>query len=66
LAAWFTIWSRASIEKLNVIISAMGRMPTNAAPTATPAIASSAMGVSRTRHSPNSWIRPCVTLYGPW
>jgi hypothetical protein len=49
-----TIWSRARIEKLNVIISATGRMPTKAAPTAMPAIASSAIGVSRTRHSPNS------------
>ena len=50
----------------HVITSAIGRMPTKAAPTATPAMASSAMGVSRTRHSPNSWMSPWVTLYGPW
>jgi len=56
-AAWFTIWSRARIEKLKVIISAIGRMP-RGRPTATPAIASSAIGVSRTRHSPNSWTCP--------
>jgi len=56
------IMSRASSEKLNVIISAIGRRPMKAAPTATPAITSSAIGVSRTRHSPNCASRPCVTL----
>ena len=66
MAAWFTIMSRASSEKLKVIISAMGRMPVKAAPTAMPAMASSAMGVSRTRHSPNSASRPWVILYAPW
>jgi hypothetical protein len=37
-----------------VMISATGRRPPRAAPRATPTIADSAMGVSRTRSSPNS------------
>ena len=36
LAAVLTIWSRARIEKLNVIISTIGRSPTIAAPIPTP------------------------------
>ena len=56
------IWSRASIEKLIVIISMTGRRPSMAAPIAAPAKPSSAIGVSRTRFSPNSLSRPAVIL----
>src|SRR5262245_33872605 len=43
------------------MISATGRMPVTAAPQARPAIASSEIGVSRTRSGPNSLIRFSVT-----
>jgi hypothetical protein len=62
LAAEFTIWSRARIEKLNVIISITGRRPSIAEPTPTPVNPASAIGVSMTRFSPNSLSRPWVTL----
>ncbi len=39
-------------------ISAMGRIPVTAVPTAAPAMAFSEMGVSRTRSCPNSSIEP--------
>jgi len=61
LAAWLTIWSIASSAKLIVMISATGRIPPIAAPTAQPMMADSAMGVSRTRSGPNSSCRPRVT-----
>lgn len=61
-AAPLMIWSIASIEKFQVIISMTGRNPTIAAPTPTPANPSSVIGVSMTRRSPNSWRRPRLTL----
>ena len=65
-AAWLTIWSIASSEKLTVISSTTGRSPTIAAPTPIPTIVFSEIGVSRTRFSPNSSSRPLVTLNAPW
>src|ERR671922_219609 len=47
--------------KSTYMISATGRLPVAAAPTATAAIASSELGVSRTRSAPNSSARPLVT-----
>jgi hypothetical protein len=64
-AAWLTIWSIASSEKLIVISSTTGRVPVIAAPTPIPTIVFSEIGVSRTRASPNSSSRPAVTLYAP-
>ena len=46
-------------------ISATGRIPIMAAPTAAPTIAVSEIGVSTTRSSPNSPMRPSVTLNAP-
>ncbi len=46
-------------------ISATGRIPIMAAPTAAPTMAVSAIGVSMTRSSPNSAMRPSVTLKAP-
>ena len=46
-------------------ISAMGRIPVTAEPTAAPAMAASVTGVSRTRSGPNSSINPCVTWKAP-
>ena len=60
-AALLTIWSIATRLKLIVISSATGRRPPIAAPTAVPMIASSAIGVSRIRLSPNSPCNPRVT-----
>ena len=65
-AMWLTIWSIASRLKLTVISSTTGRSPVIAAPTPTPTIVFSEIGVSRTRLSPNSSSRPCVTLNAPW
>ena len=62
---WLTIWSIASSEKLTVISSTTGRRPVIAAPTPTPTIVFSEIGVSRTRFSPNSSSRPWVTLKAP-
>ena len=59
---WLTIWSIASSEKLIVISSTIGRSPVIAAPTPTPTIVFSEIGVSRTRFSPNSSSRPCGDL----
>ena len=64
-AAAFTTWSIATMMKLTVIISATGRSPDIAAPMAVPMMISSAMGVSSTRFSPNSFIKPRVTLKDP-
>ena len=47
------------------IISATGRIPVIAAPTAVPIMAFSLMGVSRTLSSPNSSAKPSVTLNAP-
>ena len=65
-AAWLTIWSIASSEKLIVISSTTGRSPAIAAPTPIPTIVFSEIGVSRTRFSPNSSSSPAVTLKAPW
>ena len=62
---WLTSWSIASSEKLIVISSTTGRRPVMAAPTPVPTIVFSEIGVSRTRFSPNSSSRPCVTLKAP-
>ena len=62
---WLTIWSIASSEKLIVISSTTGRRPVIAAPTPTPTIVFSEIGVSRTRFSPKSSSSPCVTLNAP-
>ena len=64
-AAWLTIWSNASSAKLIVISSTTGRRPVIAAPTPTPTIVFSEIGVSRTRSSPNSSSSPSVTLNAP-
>ena len=64
-AALLTIWSKASSAKLTVISSTTGRSPLIAAPTPTPTIVFSEIGVSRTRRSPNSSSRPAVTLNAP-
>ena len=50
----------ASGVKSTYMISAMGRMPAMAAPTAAPPIVASEIGVSSTRQSPNSLERPRV------
>ena len=64
-AAWLTIWSNASSEKLIVMSSTTGRSPVMAAPTPMPTIVFSEIGVSRTRFSPNSSSSPAVTLKAP-
>jgi hypothetical protein len=46
-------------------ISATGRIPHRAAPTAAPMIASSAIGVSRIRSAPNRSSIPVVTPKAP-
>ena len=46
-------------------ISAIGRIPTTAAPMAVPMIPDSASGVSITRSGPNSSMKPSVTLNAP-
>ncbi len=46
-------------------ISAIGRIPSAAAPIAQPMIADSASGVSITRFAPNSSRKPSVTLNAP-
>ena len=64
-AAALTTWSMATMMKFTVIISATGRKPDMAAPMAVPTMISSAIGVSSTRLSPNSFIKPRVTLKEP-
>ena len=61
LAAPLTIESSASIAKLMVMISTIGRVPTRAAPTPRPVKLFSEIGVSRTRASPYFAYRPSVT-----
>ena len=60
LAAWLSSWSRQTPTKSRYISSTTGRMPAIAAPTPTPMIAVSEIGVSRTR-SPNRSRRPRVS-----
>jgi hypothetical protein len=57
--------SMASVMKSTYMNSATGRAPAIAAPAASAAIASSEMGVSRTRSAPNSSTRPRVTPKTP-
>jgi len=65
LAAWFTRLSIASAMKSPNMISMTGRSPVTALPKAAPASASSEIGVSKTRSSPNSSARPGVALKTP-
>ena len=65
VAALFTIWSRASSEKLTVMISTIRRIPPRAAPIPAPTKESSDSGVSRIRSGPNSASSPRVTAYVP-
>ncbi len=65
LAAKLMIMSKAQEMKSMNCISATGRMPIMAAPTAAPTMADSAIGVSMTRSAPNSSSRPSVTLNAP-
>src|SRR3972149_6367705 len=51
--------------KSTYMISATGRSPAMAAPTAAPPIVASEIGVSRTRSSPNSSNKPRVAPYAP-
>ncbi|GBE23943.1 hypothetical protein BMS3Bbin02_00208 [bacterium BMS3Bbin02] len=64
-APWVTIGSSASPRKSTNMISATGRRPAAAAPTAAPAIASSEIGVLRTRSGPNSSSKPTDVLKTP-
>ena len=64
-AAWFAIWSKQTAAKSANMISATGRSPVAAAPIAQPTMACSAIGVSRTRPSPNRSWRPTVVLKTP-
>jgi len=49
LAAWLSNWSRQTPRKSRYITSTTGRSPAMAAPTPSPTMAVSEMGVSRTR-----------------
>ena len=64
-AIWFATMSQQVARKSENMSSAMGRSPVIAAPMATPTIASSEMGVSRTRSGPNRSSRPTVALKTP-
>ena len=64
-AAALTSWSSASVMKSMNMISSTGRSPDWAAPTATPVIAASLIGVLSTRSVPNSSASPAVAVYGP-
>src|SRR4030042_1835032 len=55
----------ANAVKSPNMISATGRMPVIAAPTAVPTMVDSDIGVSLTLSSPNSWARVSVTLKAP-
>src|SRR5215213_8921035 len=54
LAAWLTIGSRQTVMKSMYMISAIGRSPVMAAPTAAPSTPASAIGVSMTRSGKRS------------
>ena len=62
--AWFTIWLKPTVEKSANCISTIGRIPSIAAPTANPMMASSLMGESSTRPG-NSPARFLVALNAP-
>src|SRR5712692_469788 len=64
-AASLTIWSNAGWMKSANWISAIGMSPLRAAPIATPTMADSASGVSRTRASPKRAYRPSVAPKTP-
>jgi hypothetical protein len=65
LADWFTSESIGSAMKSPNMISITGRIPVTAAPNAAPAMASSEIGVSKTRSWPwRSW-RPGVVMNTP-
>ena len=65
LAISLAIRSQQTAKKSLNMISAMGRRPVIAAPIAAPRMACSLIGVSRTRHGPNSSSRPGVALNTP-
>ena len=65
MPATLTSWSKPQETKSENCISAIGRMPSTAAPIAQPMIADSASGVSITRFGPNSSMKPSVTLKAP-
>ncbi len=65
VAALFTTWSSASMLKLIVITSTIGRMPPIAAPIPAPTNPDSDSGVLRTRSGPNSSSRPMLTAKAP-
>jgi hypothetical protein len=60
-----TIGSIESAMKSTYMISATGRVPVAAAPTAAAAMTSSEIGVSRMRSGPNSSTSPLVTPKTP-
>ncbi len=60
-----TSWSKPQEMKSENCISAIGRMPSTAAPMAVPTMPDSASGVSITREGPNSSMKPSVTLKAP-
>lgn len=66
LAAEFTIWSMACMEKLKVMNSTTGLRFLYAAPTAKPVKPISVIGVSMTLSAPYFCHSPLVTLYAPW
>src|SRR3954467_8257126 len=63
--AWFRIWSIAVYAKPANWISATGRSPSAAMPTAMPAIRPSASGVSATRSGPKRCCNPAVARNTP-
>jgi hypothetical protein len=65
LPATLTSWSKPHEMKSANCISAIGRMPSTAAPMAVPMMPDSASGVSITRIGPNSSMKPSVTLKAP-
>ena len=65
LAAWLTSESIGSAMKSPNMISITGRSPVMAAPNAAPPSASSEIGVSKTRSSPNRSRSPGVALKTP-
>ncbi len=62
LAAWLTSSETEHMAKSENRISAIGRVPASAAPTAAPMIVDSEIGVSTIRSGPNS---ACRSLYWP-
>ena len=60
--AWFASWSMARAAKSPNISSTTGRIPVIAAPSATPVMPASEIGVSRTRSGPKRCSSPFVSL----